>query len=521
MNKEQVMAYMKRNKALLAGTAVAAIIGVSFGAYAILPDHPGDPAAVRYDVADRNSAAPARMMENGTPFSFADLVERVSPAVVSVTAEEVDKGGAQPDLEDMPEAFRDLFRQFGGRPQMRPQPQPRKATSMGSGFIIDKSGLIVTNNHVVDGASKITVKLPDGRSFTAKLIGTDASTDVALLKITADKPLPTVEFGNDRVLRVGDWVVAVGNPFGLSNTVTAGIVSSIGRDIGNSEQPYTDFIQIDAPINKGNSGGPTFDLRGQVIGMNSMIFSPSGGSVGIGFAIPASTIKDVVAALQSHGRVARGWLGVQIQPVTPEIAASLNLKEPKGALVASLVPDSPAARAGVRQGDVILAINGKDINDAHDLTRRVASLPAGKAAAFAILRDGGHQNVAVTIGAKKDTVVAANGGAPEGGPANFAATGKAMGLGLTALSPEVRRAYNLDESVQGVVVTKVDPESDAAEQGLQPGDVVVSVHNKAVHSPQDVEKSVAQAHSAGLKSVLLLVSSAGTSHFVAVPITKT
>ena len=422
MNKEQVMAYMKRNKALLAGTAVAAIIGVSFGAYAILPDHPGDPAAVRYDVADRNSAAPARMMENGTPFSFADLVERVSPAVVSVTAEEVDKGGAQPDLEDMPEAFRDLFRQFGGRPQMRPQPQPRKATSMGSGFIIDKSGLIVTNNHVVDGASKITVKLPDGRSFTAKLIGTDASTDVALLKITADKPLPTVEFGNDRVLRVGDWVVAVGNPFGLSNTVTAGIVSSIGRDIGNSEQPYTDFIQIDAPINKGNSGGPTFDLRGQVIGMNSMIFSPSGGSVGIGFAIPASTIKDVVAALQSHGRVARGWLGVQIQPVTPEIAASLNLKEPKGALVASLVPDSPAARAGVRQGDVILAINGKDINDAHDLTRRVASLPAGKAAAFAILRDGGHQNVAVTIGAKKDTVVAANGGAPEGGPANFAAT---------------------------------------------------------------------------------------------------
>jgi len=521
MNKEQVMAYMKRNKALLAGTAIAAIIGVSFGAYAILPDHTGDP-AVRYDVADRNNAAPARMMENGTPFSFADLVERVSPAVVSVTAEEVDKGGAQPDLDDMPDAFKDLFRQFGGRPQMRPQPQaPHKATSMGSGFIIDKSGLIVTNNHVVDGASKITVKLPDGRSFTAKLIGTDASTDVALLKVDADKPLPTVEFGNDRSLRVGDWVVAVGNPFGLSNTVTAGIVSSIGRDLGNSDQPYTDFIQIDAPINRGNSGGPTFDLKGQVIGMNSMIFSPSGGSVGIGFAIPASTIKDVVAALQSHGRVARGWLGVQIQPVTPEIAASLDLKEPKGALVASLVPDSPAARAGVRQGDVILAINGKEIADAHDLTRRVASLPAGKAAAFAILRDGARETVAVTIGAKKDTVVAGNEGAPEGGPANFAATGKAMGLGLTALSPDVRRAYNLDESVQGVVVTKVDPDSDAAEQGLQPGDVVVKVHNKAVHSPQDVEKSVAQAHSAGLKSVLLLVSSGGTSHFVAVPIVKT
>ncbi len=519
MNKEQVMAYMKRNKALLAGTAVAAIILVSYGAYAVLPEHQ---AAVRYDVADRNSsAAPARMMENGTPFSFADLVERVSPAVVSVTAEEVEKGGAQPDLDDMPEAFKDLFRQFGGRPQIRPQPPARKATSMGSGFIIDKSGLIVTNNHVVDGATKIKVKLPDGRSFDAKLIGTDAATDVALLRVTTDKPLPTVEFGNDRTLRVGDWVVAVGNPFGLSNTVTAGIVSSIGRDLGNSEQPYTDFIQIDAPINRGNSGGPTFDLRGQVIGMNSMIFSPSGGSVGIGFAIPASTIKDVVAALQAHGRVARGWLGVQIQPVTPEIAASLNLKEPKGALVASIVPDSPAARAGVRQGDVILAINGKEIADAHDLTRRVASLSAGKSAAFTVLRDGGRQNVAITIGAKKDTVVAANADPQDAGAANFAATGKAMGLGLTALSPEVRRAYNLDESVQGVVVTKVDPDSDAAEQGLQPGDVVVSVRNKAVHSPQDVEKSVAQAHSAGLKSVLLLVSSSGTSHFVAVPIDKT
>jgi serine protease Do len=392
---------------------------------------------------------------------------------------------------------------------------------MGSGFIIDKSGLIVTNNHVVDGATKIKVKLPDGRSFDAKLIGTDAATDVALLKITSDKPLPIVEFGNDRSMRVGDWVVAVGNPFGLSNTVTAGIVSSIGRDIGNAEQPYTDFIQIDAPINRGNSGGPTFDLRGQVIGMNSMIFSPSGGSVGIGFAIPSSTIKDVVAALQAHGRVARGWLGVQIQPVTPEIAASLNLKEPKGALVASLVPDSPAARGGVRQGDVILAINGTTINDAHDLTRRVASLPAGKSAAFAVLRDGGRQTLAVTIGAKKDTQVASNAGDQPGGPTAMAATGTAMGLGLTALSPEVRRAYNLDDSVQGVAVTKVDPESEAAEQGLQPGDVVISVHNKAVHNPQDVERSVAQAHSTGLKSVLLLVSSGGTSHFVAVPISKT
>ena len=519
MNKEQVMAYVKRNKSVLAGSAAAAVILVSFGAYALLPDHPGSGAVARYEAPDRNgAAAPApRMMENGTPFSFADLVERVSPAVVSVTAEEK---VASPEGGEMPEGFREFFRQFGGRglPQMKPQ--ARKATSMGSGFIIDKSGLIVTNNHVVDGATKIKVKLPDGRTFDATLVGTDPATDVALLRVKTDKPLPTVEFGNDRSLRVGDWVVAVGNPFGLSNTVTAGIVSSIGRDIGNAEQPYTDFIQIDAPINRGNSGGPTFDLRGQVIGMNSMIFSPTGGSIGIGFAIPSSTIKDVVAALQTHGHVARGWLGVQIQPVTPEIASSLGVTDPKGALVAQVVPDSPAARAGVRQGDVIVAINGKEIADAHDVTRRVASLPAGKAAAFTVLRDGQRQTVNVTIGAKKDAQVAANFDPQSGAPAGVSATGKAMGLGLSALTPEVRRAYNVDDGVQGVLVTQVDPDSNAAEQGLQPGDVVVSVRNKAVHNPQDIEKSVAAAKSAGLKSVLLLVSTDGTSHFVAVPIER-
>lgn len=519
MNKEQVMAYVKRNKTVLAGSAAAAVILVSVGAYALLPERPSNVGVARYEAPDRGSqSAPApRMMENGTPFSFADLVERVSPAVVSVTAEEK---VAQPDGEDVPDAFREFFRQFGGRgmPQMRPQ--PRKATSMGSGFIIDKSGLIVTNNHVVGGASKIKVKLPDGRTFDATLVGTDPATDVALLRVKSDKPLPTVEFGNDRSLRVGDWVVAVGNPFGLSNTVTAGIVSSIGRDIGNAEQPYTDFIQIDAPINRGNSGGPTFDLRGQVIGMNSMIFSPTGGSIGIGFAIPSSTIKDVISALQTHGRVARGWLGVQIQPVTPEIASSLGFTDPKGALVTQVVPDSPAARAGLRQGDVIVAINGKDIADAHDVTRRVASLPAGKSAAFAIQRDGQRQTVNVTIGAKKDAQVAANFDPQSGAPAGVSATGKSMGLGLSALTPEVRRAYNLDDGVQGVLVTQVDPESNAAEQGLQPGDVVLSVNNKAVHNPQEVQKNVAAAQSGGRKGVLLLVSTGGVSRFVAVSLEK-
>ena len=241
-----------------------------------------------------------RMIENGAPFSFADLVERVSPAVVTITVEEQVKEQAGLDPDQIPEPFRDFFNQFGGGG--RQFSAPRKAVAMGSGFVIDKSGYIVTNNHVVANGKKITVKFPDGREFTAKLIGTDPTTDVALLKVKSDKPLPAVEFGDDRQVRVGDWVIAVGNPFGLSNTVTAGIVSSIGRDVGNS--PY-DFMQIDAPINRGNSGGPTFNIQGKVIGMNSMIFSPSGGSVGIGFAIPASTIHDVVAQLQSHGRVAR------------------------------------------------------------------------------------------------------------------------------------------------------------------------------------------------------------------------
>ncbi len=522
MNKEQIMAYMKRNKALLAGVSAATIVLVSFGAYALLPARSGDPVTpdpVRYEAPERRGAAapPPRMMENGTPFSFADLVERVGPAVVSVTADEVEKVNA---VDNMPDGFRDFFRQFGG-PGMQMQPQVRRAVSMGSGFIIDKSGLIVTNNHVVQGATKIKVKLADGRTYDAKLVGTDPATDVALLRVKPEKPLPAVEFGNDRTLRVGDWVVAVGNPFGLSNTVTAGIVSSIGRDIGNADQPYTDFIQIDAPINRGNSGGPTFDLRGQVVGMNSMIFSPTGGSVGIGFAIPASTIKEVVSQLEAHGHVARGWLGVQIQSVTPDIAASLGMKEPKGALVASVVPDSPAARSGVRQGDVIVGINGKEITDSHELTRRVASLQAGKSASFAVVRDGQEKTVDVTIGVRKDTQIAMNQDSQNGAAAGIAQTGKAMGLGLTAMTPEIRRAYNLDDNVQGVLITKVDPNSDAADKGLQPGDVLISVSNKTVHTPQDVERSVAAAHSAGRKSVLLLVSTEGTSHFVAVDLDKT
>ncbi len=332
-----------------------------------------------------------------------------------------------------------------------------------------------------------------------------------------DKPLPTVEFGDDRQLRVGDWVVAVGNPFGLSNSVTAGIVSSIGRDLPGSG-PYNDFIQIDAPINRGNSGGPTFDLRGQVIGMNSMIFSPSGGSVGIGFAIPASTIHDVVGQLEAHGRVDRGWLGVEIQSITPEIAATLGINEPKGAIIANIVPDGPAAKAGFHQGDVVTAINGKTVQDSRDLSRRVANLAAGTSATFTINRQGQTKTISATIAPRKEQQVASAGDAPQGAPAS---TAQAMGLGLAAVTPDARRSYNLDDSVQGVLITKVDPDSDAADKGLEPGDVVISVGNKAVRTPQDIQRGVSEAHSAGRKSVLLLVASANGSRFVAVDITRT
>ncbi len=503
-----------RQRRVIAMCGAAGIVIVGLGAFALLPPvahikTAGEPTMLAANDSDH---APPRMLENSAPFSFADLVERVSPAVVTITSETTTTDSDADDA--IPQQFKDLFPQFG---QRQPQ-QPHKALSAGSGFIIDKAGFVVTNNHVVDASKKITVKLPDGRSFTAKLVGTDPVTDIALLKINSEKPLPTVEFGDDKRLRVGDWVVAVGNPFGLSNSVTAGIVSSLGRNIESSQQ-YTNFIQIDAPINRGNSGGPTFDLRGQVIGMNSMIFSPSGGSVGIGFAIPASLIHDVVAQLKTKGHVTRGYLGVNIQSVTPEIAASLGIKDTKGALVADVVKDGPAARAGFEQGDIVTAIDGLAVEDSTDLTRKVASVPTGQTATFSVMRGGKPLTLKASIGTRPDEKVAS--AAPIGG--SFTpSSANAAGLGLSSLTPETKKAFNVADAVSsGAVITKVDPDSDAADKGLQPGDVVLRIGSRAVKTPADFQAGVAEAKKGGRSSVLLLVQrSQGGTAFVAIDVEK-
>jgi serine protease Do len=523
-----------KRERLLSAVSAGALLFLALGGFAAAPASnalhnapahpaaPARPAPVQHPAPQAHpaparpayrAAATPRMLENGAPFSFADLVERVSPAVVTVTVEQQMKP-QNFNPEELPEPFRDFFNQFGGGGR-RGFSAPHKAVAMGSGFVIDHGGLIVTNNHVVEDGKKITVKFPDGREFTAKLLGSDEATDIAVLKIKSDKPLPSVEFGDDHAVRVGDWVIAVGNPFGLSNTVTAGIISSIGRDVGNG--PYTDYLQIDAPINRGNSGGPTFDLQGKVIGMNSMIYSPSGGSVGIGFAIPSSTIHDVVSQLESHGRVARGYLGVQIQNMTPEIAASLGSHEEKGAIVASIVGGGPASKAGFQPGDVVLAINGKSVEDARDLTRRVAALPAGVKASFMVSRGGNQKMITATIGARKEDRVAALTG-PEKNSSAMASTGEAMGLGLTSVTPEVRHNYNLDDHVNGVLVTRVDPDSDAADKGIQPGDVVISIGNRPVHTPQDVKAQIQGAQASGRKSVLVLVDGNSGQRFVALKI---
>jgi serine protease Do len=451
------------------------------------------------------------------PMGFADVVEKVKPAVISVRVK-VAAGpkmmGFEGDLPFPPNSqIERFFRRFGmpegNMPEGPRAPQNRLVTGQGSGFFISADGYAVTNNHVVDKVDTVELTTDDGKTYTAKVIGTDPRTDLALIKVDGRNDFPYVKLAG-AAPRIGDWVLAVGNPFGLGGTVTAGIVSARGRDIGAG--PYDDFIQIDAPVNKGNSGGPTFDVDGNVIGVNTAIFSPSGGSVGIAFAIPAPTVKSVVDQLKTSGKVTRGWIGVQIQPVTAELADSLGLKAAEGALVSEPQANSPAAKAGIMAGDVITAVNGSPVKDARDLAKQIGSMAPGSTAKLTVWRKGEEKSVSIALG-ELPNQREAKAGAPDSANPNGTDVPR---LGLT-VAPAGQVAGSGSE---GVVVTEVDPNGLASDQGFKTGDVILEVAGKKVANPADVRSALSSAQKDGKRTVLLRVKSGEETRFVAVKISK-
>ena len=453
------------------------------------------------------------------PGSFSALIKEVKPAVVNIatTGGSAMPGGMQGFEFNMPELpegspFGDFFRHFFENMPQSPQGgEGFEVRGAGSGFIISEDGYIVTNHHVIDDADKIEAVMNDGTRYVATVKGIDSKTDIALLKIDADEPLPYVSFGDSDAAEIGDWVVAVGNQFGLGGSATAGIISARGRDI--QAGPFDDFLQIDAPINRGNSGGPLFDTGGKVIGINTAIFSPSGGNVGIGFAIPSNMAKDIVAELRNSGAVTRGWLGVEIQPVTAEIAESLGLDKAQGALVANVVKDSPASRSGFKVGDVILQMDGKSVKEFKDLPRLVASTRVGSESVFDIHRGGEEQQLEVVIGAMpgEDTKLARVDSSDDS-----KADSAKLGLQLASLNAENRKLYKIGRDSNGVLVAGVERNSPASKAGIRPGAVINMVGQNAVASPDDVITQVRQAAEQKKSAVLLRVEYRGQNRFVAV-----
>jgi serine protease Do len=497
-----------RKSLTTAGAAVAALCVAAAGGYAAHAGGAAEGAVNSRPVASGAIAAPV---------SFADIVERVAPAVVSIEVEgkagprrigldegDDDQGGGDPP-QGLPPELRRFFQQ-GPQGQQQQRAQPMRGA--GSGFFISADGYLVTNNHVVENADKITVHMSDDRTFQARVIGRDPATDLAVIKVDA-RNLPFVSFEDRAKPRVGDWVVAVGNPFNLGGTATAGIVSALGRK-NLSGSSYVDFMQIDAPINRGNSGGPTFDLSGRVVGVNSMIYSPTGGSVGIGFDIPADVVASVSKQLISGGKVTRGFIGAQVQDVTPEIAESLGLKG-KGALVAEVTAGGPAAAAGVQPGDLVLQVNGAAIATASDLTRAVGLARAGDPVRLQVRRDGQVRDITVKSGLRpsEDALAANDRTSPHAGAGEDGATMGALGLQVAP-----------DAQGKGVRVAGVDSNSDAAQKGLRPGDTILRAGDKAITTPAELKAAVADAKKAGRKSVLLFIGRGGQHTFVPVDIAQ-
>jgi serine protease Do len=457
------------------------------------------------------------------PENVADVAEQVIDAVVNIsTSQTVDSRGVPMPQLPPGSPFEEFFEEFfknrrGQNGQPNSERSPRRVNSLGSGFVIDPEGLVVTNNHVISDADEVTVVFNDGSKLKAEVIGRDQKTDLALLKVTPDKPLKAVQFGDSDALRLGEWVIAIGNPFSLGGTVTAGIVSARNRDINSG--PYDNYIQTDAAINRGNSGGPLFNLEGQVVGVNTAIISPSGGSIGIGFAVPSKTAVAVIDQLRQYGETRRGWLGVRIQQITDDIAESLGIKPARGALIAGVDEKGPAKPAGIEPGDVIVRFDGREIREMRDLPRIVADTPVGKEVEVVVIRKGKEETKKVTLGRLEDgeKQAAAKSDPKKDDPQLDKPTvQKTLGLELATMSDELRRQFKIKDSVKGVVITAVEPGSGAAEKRLNPGDVIVEIAQEQISNAADLQKRIEQMKSDGRKSALLLVSNPeGEVRFVA------
>ncbi len=458
--------------------------------------------------------------------SVADLAEKVSDAVVNISATQTAPQRSASAAPQLPQGtpFDDLFEEFfrrRGQGGGQPAPQERRGgNSLGSGFVIDSSGIVITNNHVIADSNEVTVIFTDGQKLKAEVLGKDAKVDIAVLRVKPEKPLKAVKFADSSKTRVGDWVLAVGNPFGLGGTVTLGIISARNRNINSG--PYDNYIQTDASINKGNSGGPLFNMAGEVVGVNTAILSPSGGSVGIGFATPAATLIPIIDQLQKYGETRRGWLGVRIQNVDDSIAESLALGKARGALVAGIDEKGPAKPAGLKAGDVIVTFDGQDVKDSTELPKIVASTPVGKEVDLGIMRDGKPMTLKVTLGRLEDGEKTQQAALQDGKPAPAApqaAIQKAIGMEFSALTPDIRKRYNIQEGVTGVVVSKVEPNSAAAEKRIQAGDTIVEINQDPINQASDVTAKMKAVKDQGRKTALFLIASpTGDKRFVALPV---